>query len=315
MRDIASKVACMYTVFSALLPIFCIIVIGAFLNVTNFFPRGVWEGLERLVYWVLLPSLLINKLGGTNLSQFDVVPMGSALAAAVLLIVASLAIIKFLCKINQTDYTSVLQGAIRQNSYIGLAAAGPLLGPEGEALAAVGIAAVIPLVNVISMWSLARISTGSAPSLTSTLKHLITSPIILACMIGISINISGYGVPFHLANLLDLVSKGALPLGLLAVGAGLNIRVVLDSPLLLLLSNALKLIAAPIIVSVLCNLLQVDPVAKGIAVLFAALPTSASSYVMSRQFNGNHKLMAAILTSQVLMAALTIPLIALTFLR
>ena len=93
-----------------------------------------------------------------------------------------------------------------------------------------------------------------------------------------------------------------------SVGAGLSFGGLIRNPLLLLGSNFLKLILMPVLTAWLCWCFDVDPVASGVAILFAALPSSASSYIMSRQFGGNHELMAAILTSQVIMAIVTIPL-------
>ena len=122
-------------------------------------------------------------------------------------------------------------------------------------------------------------------------------------------NASGFGVPLFINETLELVSRGALPLGLLAVGAGLSFGGLVRSPILLLGSNFLKLILMPVLTAWLCWVFEVDAVASGIAILFAALPSSASSYVMSRQFGGDHGLMAAILTSQVIMAMVTIPLV------
>jgi malonate transporter and related proteins len=105
-----------------------------------------------------------------------------------------------------------------------------------------------------------------------------------------------------------LLARGALPLGLLAVGAGLNFSIVKRSPLAVLFSNTLKLLAIPALTALFCHLQSVDPVTTGVAILFASLPTSASAYVMARQFGGDHELMSAILTTQVMMAAVTIPL-------
>jgi malonate transporter len=299
----------MANIFASLLPVFALIILGSLLKYSNMFPRTVWTGLENLVYWVLLPALLIVKLGNAQLDNFDVLPMGGAMAAGVVLVVIGLCVIRSLFKIKQKSFTSVLQGAIRQNSYIGLAAAGPLYGVTGEALAAVGIAAVIPLVNVISLWSLLKIGSSKKLNLIIAGKQLIKSPIIIGCAIGISANTSGIGVPVYLSETLDLLGGGALPLGLLCVGAGLNFMVFSRSPVLLIVSNSFKLILIPIVTALLCELFEVDPIAKGVAVLFSALPSSASSYVMARQFGGDHELMAGILTTQVMMATITIPVI------
>lgn len=299
----------MTDMFGTLLPIFAIIILGCLIKVLNIVSSRAWEGMENLVYWILLPSLLIVKLGNAELKEFDFLPMATALSLATIMTVIILIFLKVGFKIKQNSYTSVLQGGVRQNSYIGLAAAGPLYGIGGEALAAIGILAVIPLVNIISVLALIKIKNTKGLSVVVAVKQLIKNPIIIACTLGMFANASGLGVPLFINETLELASRGALPLGLLAVGAGLSFGGLIRNPLLLLGSNFLKLILMPVLTAWLCWCFDVDPVASGVAILFAALPSSASSYIMSRQFGGNHELMAAILTSQVIMAIATIPLV------
>ena len=299
----------MTDMFGTLLPIFAIIILGCLIKVLNIVSSRAWEGMENLVYWILLPSLLIVKLGNAELKEFDFLPMATALSLATIMTVMILIFLKVGFKIKQNSYTSVLQGGVRQNSYIGLAAAGPLYGIGGEALAAIGILAVIPLVNIISVLALIKIKNTKGLSVVVAVKQLIKNPIIIACTLGMFANASGLGVPLFINETLELASRGALPLGLLAVGAGLSFGGLIRNPLLLLGSNFLKLILMPVLTAWLCWCFDVDPVASGVAILFAALPSSASSYIMSRQFGGNHELMAAILTSQVIMAIATIPLV------
>ena len=299
----------MIDMFGTLLPIFAIIILGCLIKVLNIVSSRAWEGMENLVYWILLPSLLIVKLGNAELKEFDFLPMATALSLATIMTVMILIFLKVAFKIKQNSYTSVLQGGVRQNSYIGLAAAGPLYGIGGEALAAIGILAVIPLVNIISVLALMKIKNTKGLSVIVAVKQLIKNPIIIACTLGMFANASGLGVPLFINETLELASRGALPLGLLAVGAGLSFGGLIRNPLLLLGSNFLKLILMPVLTAWLCWCFDVDPVASGVAILFAALPSSASSYIMSRQFGGNHELMAAILTSQVIMAIATIPLV------
>jgi predicted permease len=299
----------MIDMFGTLLPIFAIIILGCLIKVLNIVSSRAWEGMENLVYWILLPSLLIVKLGNVELKEFDFLPMATALSLATIMTVIILIFLKVGFKIKQNSYTSVLQGGVRQNSYIGLADAGPLYGIGGEALAAIGILAVIPLVNIISVLALMKIKNTKGLNVIVAVKQLIKNPIIVACTLGMFANASGLGVPLFINETLELASRGALPLGLLAVGAGLSFGGLIRNPLLLLGSNFLKLILMPVLTAWLCWCFDVDPVASGVAILFAALPTSASSYIMSRQFGGNHELMAAILTSQVIMAIATIPLV------
>jgi len=183
-----------------------------------------------------------------------------------------------------------------------------LYGRDGAALAAVGIAAVIPLVNALSVWFLTRMIGETPAGLGTVLKSMAKNPIIIACLIGIALNASGIGLHPLLADGLELLARGALALGLLAVGAGLRWAALRSGWTALLLSNLLKLVAVPALTLALAGPLGLSGVALQVAVLFNALPSSASSYVFARALGGDHALMAAILTTQVAMAAVTLPL-------
>lgn len=297
----------MSTVLAAIAPVFALILAGYGLARTPFFPPTLWQGVETLTYRLLLPSLLVVKLGTTDLSDYDVLPMTAALMGATVLCVAGLALCRLALRPAAGAYTSVLQGAIRQNSYIGLAAAGPLYGDAGLSLAAVGIAAIIPLVNIISVWSLSRLLAGTTPSPVEMAKRMAANPIIAGSLIGVALNASGIGLNPFLAKPLDIIGDAALPLGLLSVGAGLSFASIRRRWRPIAAANLLRLLAMPLGTLALCRLFGVEPVATGIALLFAALPSSASSYIFSRMLGGDHELMAAILATQVVVAAVTIP--------
>jgi malonate transporter len=70
----------MPTMLSALAPVFALILLGYGLKRAHAFPVTLWSGIEALVYWFLLPALLIVKLGNTDLSELDVIPMAAAMA-------------------------------------------------------------------------------------------------------------------------------------------------------------------------------------------------------------------------------------------
>lgn len=72
-------------------------------------------------------------------------------------------------------------------------------------------------------------------------------------------------------------------------------------------TNAIKLLCMPACVLLLVWLLGLDPVSRDVALLFAALPTATSAYILARQLGGDAELMAAIITGQTLLAMLTLP--------
>ncbi|MDO3384269.1 hypothetical protein QWI17_00275, partial [Gilvimarinus sp. SDUM040013] len=97
-----------------------------------------------------------------------------------------------------------------------------LFGDEGLAVAAVVMAVMVPLLNLLCVLVFSFYTRKEA-GLLSVLLALVKNPLIIACVVGISLNISGIGLPWALVSVAGLLSGIALPLGLLAVGAGLNL--------------------------------------------------------------------------------------------
>ena len=136
---------------------------------------------------------------------------------------------------------------------------------------------------------------------------MIGNPLILACLAGISLNLSGIGLPWGSAAVLDILARAALPLGLLAVGAGLQIEG-LNRPGLLAATSSLKLLVLPTLAGMLCWLVNPGRLETAILVTFAALPGASTAYILARQLGGDAALMAAIITVETALALLTLPL-------
>src|SRR3546814_4698810 len=99
----------MTTILAALGPVFGLIVVGAILRWTGPVGDEGWRGIENLTYWVLLPALLVLKLGGTDLSAYEIAPMVAAMAGAVLIVTAVLVALHRPSGIAATAYTSVIR--------------------------------------------------------------------------------------------------------------------------------------------------------------------------------------------------------------
>src|SRR3546814_11729713 len=76
----------MTTILAALGPVFGLIVVGAILRWTGPVGDEGWRGIENLTSWVLLPALMVLKLGGTDLSAYEIAPLVAAMAGGVLTI-------------------------------------------------------------------------------------------------------------------------------------------------------------------------------------------------------------------------------------
>lgn len=300
----------MLTVVLSLAPIFLLILLGWGLRRRQFVPDAFWAPAEKLTYFVTFPALLLTNTARADLAGLEWEAVAFALAGATVLMGAAAVALRPLAGTDAAGFTSVFQGSIRPNSYVGLAGASALYGEAGVTIIAICIAAVVPLVNVLAVTALTRYVPGRAgPGAWPVARGIITNPLILACAFGIAFNALALPLPPVIGPLLDILSRAALPIGLLAVGAGLALDSFKAAGRPLALASTLKLLALPALTAAGLTLLGVDGVARGVVVLYAALPCSASSYVLARQMGGNAPLMANIITFQTLAAMGTIPLV------
>ena len=71
-------------IMEPLIPIFCIIVLGFAVSRTPVSSRSVWEGLERLTYYLFFPALLISRLSATRFEAAKLLDIGLSLGLALL---------------------------------------------------------------------------------------------------------------------------------------------------------------------------------------------------------------------------------------
>jgi len=299
----------MSAVIPALAPIFLLIVLGYGLRRAGFVPESFWPAAEKMTYYVFFPCLLATTMAGADLDLLAVLPMAAALLGGVLATVALLALVRPVWRVDGPGFTSIVQGGIRPNTYVGLAAADVLFGAEGLALAAIGIAVVVPLVNVVAVSALARFGDGAAGGLRATLRAIVTNPLILAVLLGLALNLTGLPLPPPVGPMAEVLGRAALPVGLLAVGAGLDLPAVGRAGRHVFLASAFKLVVTPGVTAALCLAFGVGGMPLAVAALYNGLPTSASSYVLARQMGGDATMMAGIITATTLAAMATLPLL------
>jgi malonate transporter len=296
-----------------LIPVFALIALGWAIARLKLFSESFWPELEKLTYYILFPALLIHRLANANFESLSL--SDAAIPVITALAVTSLAtfIWQFLFKTDAADFTSVYQGAIRFNTYLALASVNALTGDEGLIIAAVVIAILIPMINLlcVSVFQLMLHRQSSNPYW----KTLATNPLILGCLIGIGLNFSQFELPLVVMEWLGMLGKTALPLGLIAVGVGIKVRQMGHHWLLLISASAFKFIAMPLGFLLGAILLNANSLITEVLIIIAAQPTASSAYILARQLGGNTTLMANIISSQTLLAVLSIPLWLIIFQR
>ncbi|MFP6798150.1 MAG: AEC family transporter [Pseudomonas sp.] len=290
----------------ALWPLFTLIVAGYYLRRWAFPNEAFWPGAERLNYFMLFPALLFSSLANAPLDNPALPRMALAVMLALGIAWLALLVVRRVRGWPAGRFGAFSQGILRFNTYLGLAAVGSLFGQEGLTLAAIMLALMVPTVNVLSVWSLTAERGVNARSL---LLPILKNPLILACLGGALVNFSGLGLPGGTDRLLSLLAAASLPLGLLCVGAALKPEQ-LGGEIPALASNSLlRLLAMPMLAWAVSYGLQLPTMESTVLVLFFALPTAPTAYVLTRQLGGDSQLMAGIITLQTLLAAASLPLL------
>ena len=296
-------------IFSALIPVFGLILIGYFFKRIKFPSHEFWPQADKLTYYVLMPSLLIYKLSNASLSSSN--SLGFILSA-LLAIFFTMIILMLANKIKPTSassFTSVVQGGIRFNTYVFLALSGAIFGNEGLVLSAIILTFAIPFINILCITIFALYISNEKLNFLYLLKSIVTNPLIIACIIGGSINFLGIHFPVIINNTLEILSKAALPMGLLSVGFGLVIKEIKSSKSELIISSIAKHLIMPILIFIFAKYFELDNMMISILVLFAVLPTAPTSFILARQLGGDIRLMSSIITVQTLISALFIILV------
>jgi hypothetical protein len=285
-----------------LLPDFLLIAGGAALKRLPGFGADLWVGVERLVYFVLFPALLFRSLATSPLALGDATALAAVGLAFTMcgMVLAGLAQAFF--RLPQSTFAACFQCGFRFNTYIALAVAHRVAGAPGLAAISLLVGVLVPVVNLAAVGMLAGGRSGGI------VQELLRNPLVLACAAGIGWKLTGAPLPEALAHILELLSGAALPLGLLAVGAGLTLaRSALPLPALLWW-NGVKLVALPAIALALSTVAGLSSVEREIAIVMAAVPTAPSAYILATRMKSDGASVAALISSGTVLAAITLPL-------
>ena len=284
-----------------LLPDLLLILVGFLLCRYTPLDRPVWESAEKLVYYLLFPALLFNSIVRTPLDPAQTLSLGGSGLGVVLAGVGLAYALKRWPGVDAQNHASGAQVAFRFNSYVGLALAERLLGAPGVAWIALLIAFCVPVCNVAAVWPLARHGGHGFA------RELARNPLIVATVAGLLANLAGLRLPEAAAVSLHRIGSAALPIGLMAVGAGLRFGALKDAPWLAAGLLSIRHAVLPLWAMLLASTVGLPAQQRLLLVCFAALPTASSAYVLAARMGGNGPFVAGLVTLSTLLGMVTLP--------
>ncbi len=199
-------------------------------------------------------------------------------------------------------HASGAQVAFRFNSYVALALAERLAGIQGVAWVALLVALCVPLCNIAAVWPLARHGGHGF------WRELAKNPLILSTAAGLVCNLLGIRLPDLATTTLVRIGGAALPLGLMAVGAGLTFGGLKRAPWLAGGFLAIRHAILPAAAIAMSLALAMPAPEQAIVVAFAALPTASSAYVLAARMGGDGSFVAGLVTMSTLLGMAGLPL-------
>lgn len=279
-----------------LLPDFSLILIGALLRRYVVFPDGFWPGVEKLVYFVLFPALLFNALANVRIDAVAMLPLVlgglCVLVSGFLLGLAG----RPLMGLGPMAFASRLQCAYRFNTYIGIALAGKLHGTLGVAVMGGLAGAMVPFANLMAVGMLAR------HGQVGVLREIARNPLVIATVCGLLYNVFGPELGDSVSAVLNRLGGAAVTLGLLAVGAALRWGRIEGSWAGAGWIVVVKLMLLPAIAWLVGRQLGLDGMMFELLILFAALPSASSAYILAMRMGGDGPGVAWLISATTLLA-------------
>lgn len=264
-----------------------------------------WEQVESLVYFFLFPVLLFHSIVR---SPLDLVAASSLISAGLLMGATGIALAYSLpylpwlgTRIDKSDHAASAQVAFRFNSFIGLALAERLAGPEGLLMIAVLIGVCVPLFNVAAVWPMAR------HAQSGFLRELLRNPLIIATATGLTANLLGFTLPIWLEPTVTRIGAASLALGLLAAGAGMQMGQLSQAKTLAVSVLSIRHLLLPVVALGLSRLFNLSTPQTTILLAFSALPTASSAYVLAARMGYNGGYVAGLVTLSTLLGVLSLP--------
>jgi hypothetical protein len=288
-----------------LFPDFSLILCGYLVCRYTALNRKVWEPAESLVYYLFFPVLLFHSIVKSPLdlqAASSLIGAGWAMGLTGIALAYSLPYWPWLGnRIPRRDHAASAQVAFRFNSFIGLALADRLAGPQGLLMIAVLIGVCVPLFNVGAVWPMAR------HAQKGFLRELIRNPLIIGTASGLAANLLGFTLPVWIEPTVTRIGAASLAMGLMAAGAGMQFGALSRAKTLAVAVLGIRHFLLPLVAFGFSRLFQLDPVQTTVLLAFSALPTASSCYVLAAKMGYDGAYVAGLVTLSTLLGMVSLP--------
>lgn len=292
------------------LPIFVIILAGAFLQRIGLLTEGFTTVADRFVFRVALPFQLFQDIAVMDIradfsGRFVLFCMG----ATTFMFAACWLLGRLFLK-DKSMVGAFAQASARGSAAIlGIAFVQNIYGNSG--MTPMMIVAAVPLFNI---YSVIILTVSSAEGkfdwalVKKTLKGVVTNPIILGIAAGMAWSLLRLPYPTLLKKSVSYLATTATPLALLVLGAAFRGREALSKLGPTLAAAALKLVAIPAAIFPVAISMGFRGSELVAIMIMLASPTTVTCYIMAKNMDGDETLSASVVMTATLLSSVTLTL-------
>ncbi len=303
-------------ILNSIAPIFLLIALGKVLRKTEFLPEVFFKSLNRFVFWLSLPAMLISNISRASLDFPTISRILLIFTIGTLLSLAFAWGVSLILKLPSATTGAFIQGSFRGNgAFVGLPVIIYTLSgidADAETLGTVVLAPVVVFFNILGVSVLlhyGKEKQSVGKSVSTFVLQMVKNPLLMSCVIGIALNLIGVQLPLFLNRSLEALGKASLPLILMSIGASLQVDRIKGAAPPSLIASLIKVVITPAIGFLIAGLFDLTVTEKMIAILYLACPTAGMSYIMAEVMGNDATLAGRIVALSTLLSAITLPFV------
>ncbi len=283
-------------IFSAnvVLPLLLLMAVGYVARQRKMLDGKTASVFNSIAFSIFLPCLLFNNVRYSDVALLDNAPLFT------FIIIGSLSSFGlatlFVLWVEKENFRRgvMIQGLARTNySLFGIPLLTMLMPDEDTAVAAILIAVIIPIYNIVSVVVLTYFGSKTA-NLKSILLGIAKNPLIIATLGGLLFLVQGWSLPAPIDTALFNLGSIATPLSLFLLGASFEfnkLHAILKQTIITVTG---RLIVIPAIALTTAALLGFRGVELACILIAFASPTAVSSFPMAEKLGGDSHLASSV---------------------
>ncbi len=294
-------------VIASVLPVYLLMIVGAVLRRTGVLPRECDVPVMQLVYRVMLPCFMLDKiLGSTVLKSGPVVGWSIFLGFGMIMvgILTGLVVGRVIGLERGTGMRTFALSSGCQN--FGFTAA-----PVAEILWGTGALALLFVHNIgveMAMWSVGVMMMSGERSFSW--KRLLNGPVI-AVAVGLTLvglGLDGY-VTGSFRTAMSMVGVGAFPVAIMITGCTMMDLLGVEKPNWKVVggSAVVRLLLTPVVILCAAKFLPLAMELRQVLVVQAAMPAGLSSILIARMYGGRPAIAVMVVIATTVLSLLTLP--------